>query len=319
MTGKRKDGGMTDGTVIKTSGLTKRFGVGHGITAVKDLDLEIQQGEVFGFLGPNGSGKSTTIGMVLGLIIPTSGSIELFGQDTRQNLPSLLTRVGAVVENSPFYPNLSARDNLVVFARTIGGTKPEHIDELLELVGLTSRAKSKTATFSLGMKQRLGIAIALLNDPELLILDEPTNGLDPSGIIEIRELIQDLGERGKTIFLSSHLLHEVEQVCDHLAIIRKGKVIAQGSTGELLKRGKTLQLRVSDPQAAVTLLRLLDWVASAKIEDDYVVVETGPERAAEVNEMLTHNGIRVSEMKPRESSLEEFFLDAIDKQPGKAG
>ena len=311
---------LTENTVLKTTGLTKRFGVaGRGIAAVKDLDLEIHQGEVFGFLGPNGSGKTTTIGMILGLIIPTSGSVELFGQDTRLNLPALLTRVGAVVENSPLYPNLSAHDNLIVFARTIGGITPERIDELLELVGMSARAKSKTSTFSLGMKQRLGIAIALLNDPELLILDEPTNGLDPSGIIAIRELIQELGEQGKTIFLSSHMLHEVEQVCDHLAIIRKGKMVAKGSARELLKRGKILQLRVSEPQTVVALLKGLDWVTSVSISDDYVIAETPPERAADVNDLLVRNAIRVSEMKPSESSLEEFFLDAIDNKPERAG
>jgi ABC-2 type transport system ATP-binding protein len=257
--------------------------------------------------------------MILGLIRPSSGSFELFGRGTEQHLPALLTRVGAVVENSPFYPNLSARNNLEVFARTIGAISPDRIDESLEMVGLRARAKSKTNTFSLGMKQRLGIAIALLNDPELLILDEPTNGLDPSGIIEIRELIQDLGHRGKTIFLSSHLLHEVEQVCDHLAIIRKGKVIAQGSTRELLNRGKTLRLRVSDPQAAVTLLKGMEWIASVNIDGDYVVVETPAERAADVNDLLVHSHFRVSEMKPGESSLEEFFLDTIDKKPERVG
>jgi ABC-2 type transport system ATP-binding protein len=307
---------MSEQSIIKTSGLSKRF---TGMQAVKDLNLEINRGEVFGFLGPNGSGKSTTIGMILGLVRPTAGTVELFGQETGQNLPTLLTRVGAMVENSPFYPNLSARDNLEVFARTLGGISPARIDELLELVGLSARAKSKTRTFSLGMKQRLGIAIALLNDPELLILDEPTNGLDPSGIIEIRELIQDLGKQGKTIFLSSHLLHEVEQVCDHIAIIRKGKVVAQGSAKELLKRGKTLRLRVSDTQAAIALLKGMEWVASAEIDGDYVIVETPPEKYADVNGLLVRGGVRVSEMKPSESSLEEFFLDAIDTKPERAG
>jgi ABC-2 type transport system ATP-binding protein len=292
--------------------------MGHGITAVTDLSLEINQGEVFGFLGPNGSGKTTTIGMILGLICPTSGTVELFGQDTRQNLSSLLKRVGAVVENSPFYPNFSARDNLEVFAFTIGNIQAGRIDEVLNMVGLAGRAGSKTRTFSLGMKQRLGIAIALLADPDLIVLDEPTNGLDPSGIIEIRELIRSLGQQGKTIFLSSHMLHEVEQVCDHVAVIRRGRVIAQGMTGELLKRGKTLQLRVSEPDRAVSLLSGLEWIKSAARGGDYLMVETPPEKAADVNDLLVGNGVRVSEMRPYESSLEEFFLDTVEAGTEKA-
>jgi ABC-2 type transport system ATP-binding protein len=292
--------------------------MGHGITAVTDLSLEINQGEVFGFLGTNGSGKTTTIGMILGLICPTSGTVELFGQDTRQNLSSLLKRVGAVVENSPFYPNFSARDNLEVFAFTIGNIQAGRIDEVLNMVGLAGRAGSKTRTFSLGIKQRLGIAIALLADPDLIVLDEPTNGLDPSGIIEIRELIRSLGQQGKTIFLSSHMLHEVEQVCDHVAVIRRGRVIAQGMTGELLKRGKTLQLRVSEPDRAVSLLSGLEWIKSAARGGDYLMVETPPEKAADVNDLLVGNGVRVSEMRPYESSLEEFFLDTVEAGTEKA-
>lgn len=264
------------------------------------MNLEIRQGEVFGFLGPNASGKTTTIGMLLGLIRPTSGSIELFGQDIQNNLPSLLRRVGAVLENSPFYPYLSGRDNLEVFARTIGGVNPGRIGEALETVGLKTRAKSKMRTYSLGMKQRLAIALALLNDPDLIILDEPTNGLDPSGIIEIRELIRSLGSQGKTIFLSSHLLHEVEQVCNHVAILNKGRVIAQGPVSELLHRGKRLQLRVSDTELAVSLLMDVEWIKTIEIEGDLIFIEAPEEKAADVNEILVKKGIRISEMRMRE-------------------
>ena len=306
---------MANDTVIKTRGLIKRF---MRLTAVRDLDLDIKQGEVFGFLGPNGSGKTTTIGMLLGLILPTSGSVELFGQDIRGDLPQLLTRVGAVMENSPFYPNLIARDNLEIFARTIGDIAPGRPDELLEMVGLERRAHSRTRTFSLGMKQRLGIAIAMLGEPDLLILDEPTNGLDPSGIIEIRELIRSLGEQGTTIFLSSHLLHEVEQVCDHVAVIRKGRVIAQGETGELLRRGKALQLRVSDPEKAAELLSGVEWITSAVTDGDYVMVEAPQQKAADVNELLVKKGIHVSEMSPHEASLEDFFLETVEGEPQEA-
>ena len=306
---------MQDNLVIKTTGLTKRFGLrSKGILAVDGLNLEIRQGEVFGFLGPNASGKTTTIGMLLGLIRPTSGSIELFGQDIQNNLPSLLKRVGAVLENSPFYPYLSGRDNLEVFARTIGGVSPGRIGEALETVGLKTRAKSKTKTYSLGMKQRLAIALALLNDPDLIILDEPTNGLDPSGIIEIRELIRSLGRQGKTIFLSSHLLHEVEQVCDHVAILNKGRVVARGPVSELLHRGKRLQLRVSDAESAASLLMDVEWIKTIEIENDLVFIEAPEDKAADVNEILVKNGIRVSGMRMSEDSLEEFFLDTIDEE-----
>ena len=220
---------MQDGVVVKTNGLTKRFGSARrNILAVDNLSIEVKRGSIFGFLGPNGSGKTTTIGMLLGLILPTAGSMELFGQDTRQDLPSLLRRTSAVLENSPFYPYLSGRDNLEVFSRTMDGVDKSRIDEVLDTVGLKKRARSKTRTYSLGMRQRLSIAVALLSDPELIILDEPTNGLDPSGIIEIRELICQLGEQGKTIFLSSHMLHEVEQVCNHVAVLNKGKSSRRG-------------------------------------------------------------------------------------------
>lgn len=309
---------MQEDIVVRTAGLTKRYGLSkNNILAVDNLDIEVRSGEIFGFLGPNGSGKTTTIGMLLGLIIPTSGTIELFGQNTHQNLPSLLKRVSAVLENAPFYPHLSGYDNLAIFARTIGNIDNCRIDEVLETVGLKKRARSKARTYSLGMKQRLSVATALLNDPDLIIMDEPTNGLDPSGIIEFRELIKSLGEEGKTVFLSSHLLHEVEQVCDHLAIINKGKLIAQGSAGELLHRGKMLQLRVSDPNEALALLMDIEWAKEIEIEDSYIFIKAPEEKAADINNILVNGGIRVSELKMSESSLEDFFLDTIDEIDGK--
>ena len=307
-------------TVIKTTGLTKRFGMTKSyVLAVDKLDIEVHRGEVFGFLGPNGSGKTTTIGMLLGLITPTAGSIQLFGRDTRSNLPELLKRVSVVLESAPFYPHLSGYDNLIISARTIGNIERQRIDEVLETVGLQKRAKSKARTYSLGMKQRLSVASALLNDPELIFLDEPTNGLDPSGIIEFRDLIKDLGRQGKTVFLSSHLLHEVEQVCDHLAIIHKGKFIAQGSVAELLHRGKMLRLRVSDTDKASGLLLDIDWIGQIQTEEDYIFVEAPEEKAADVNGILVNGGIRVSEIKMAESSLEDFFLEAIEDEHQPAG
>lgn len=246
---------MAETEIIKTHGLTKRFGsASSGIIAVDDLNIEVHRGEIFGFLGPNASGKTTTIGMLLGLIAPTSGTIELFGEDTRHNLPKLLKRTSAILESSAFYPHLSGYDNLVIFARTIGGIEKCRIDEVLETVGLKKRATSKVRTYSLGMRQRLSVATALLNNPELIIMDEPANGLDPSGIIEFRELTKSLGEQGKTVFISSHLLHEIEQTCDHVAIINRGKFLAQGSVNELLHKGKMLRMRVPDPRRHLTCL-----------------------------------------------------------------
>ncbi|MCJ7769190.1 MAG: ABC transporter ATP-binding protein [Dehalococcoidales bacterium] len=313
---------MPDDVIIKTNGLTKRFGSPlKGILAVDNLNIEVERGNIFGFLGPNASGKTTTIGMLLGLIRPTSGSIELFGQDTKQDLPSLLRRTSAVLENSPFYPYLSGCDNLEVFARTMGGVERERIDEVLVTVGLEKRAKNKAKTYSLGMRQRLSIAVALLSNPELLILDEPTNGLDPEGIIEIRELIRSLGKEGKTIFLSSHLLHEVERVCNHVAILNKGKVITQGPVKELLRRNKMLQIRVSDADMAVSMLMDIEWIKTIETGEDKVIFIEAPEdKYPDINELLVKKGIRVSEMKTSEDSLEDFFLDVIDEETktGKA-
>lgn len=310
---------MQDSPIVKTNGLTKRFGkASKQIVAVDDLSIEVRRGNIFGFLGPNGSGKTTTIGLLLGLVRPTFGSIELFGQDISQDLPSLLRRTSAVLENSSFYPYLTGRNNIEVFTRVTGGVPGSRIDEVLETVGLKKRAKSKVKTYSLGMRQRLAIAIALLNDPELVILDEPTNGLDPSGIIEIRELISRLGEQGKTIFLSSHLLHEVEQVCNHVAILNKGRVIAQGPVDELLHRGRMLQMRLSDVGAAVSLLKDIEWIKTIETEEEegLIFIEAEEERFPDVNEMLVKGGIRVLEMKKSEESLEDFFLEAIEEEKG---
>ena len=313
---------MSDEVIIKTNGLTKRFGSpSKGILAIDDLNIQVRRGNIFGFLGPNASGKTTTIGMLLGLVRPTSGSIELFGQDTKQDLPSLLRRTSTVLENSPFYPYLSGRNNLEVFARTMDGVERERIDEVLVMVGLKKRSRNKAKTYSLGMRQRLSIAVALLGNPELLILDEPTNGLDPEGIIEIRELIRSLGKEGKTIFLSSHLLHEVEQVCDHVAILNKGKVITQGPVKELLLRNRMLQMRVSDADAAVSLLMDIEWIKTIEMDEDKAIFIEAPEdKYPDINEMLVKKGIRVSEMKTSEDSLEDFFLDVIDEEAktGKA-
>jgi len=247
------------------------------------------------------------------LICPSEGSIELFGEDLFQNGPELLKRTSSVLENSPMYPYLSGRDNLEVFGRMRGFADRRKRDEVLDIVGLTKRAGSPAKTYSLGMRQRLSIALALLSDPELVILDEPTNGLDPSGIIDIRDIIKQLGDQGKTIFLSSHLLHEVEQVCNYVAVLDRGRVIAQGPVDELLHRGKTLALKVNDINAASSLLNQVEWISTIETDDEYLYVTADEEKHPDINEMLVQSGIRVFEMKKFSDSLEDFFLDVIEE------
>src|SRR5258707_6313435 len=232
--------------IINTNRLTKAYGK---LVAVNDLHLQVMRGDVFGFLGPNGAGKSTTIRMLLGLIRPTAGCAVIFGMDVIQHMPSILPRIGAIVETPVFYPYLSGMDNLHVVGAASGmvsgKANQRRIDEVLELVELHAQAKMAYRKYSLGMKQRLGIAAALLTDPELVLLDEPTNGLDPAGMFEIRQLIQRLAALGKTIFLSSHLLNEVQQVCNRVAILQKGNLIKQGNVSELQRGSEQVLVRLN--------------------------------------------------------------------------
>src|SRR3954468_17117504 len=235
--------------VIETRDLTKRYG---DVLAVNTLSLRVPRGGVFGFLGPNGSGKTTTMGMLLGLVHPTSGEARIFGDAARH--PATLRRVGAMVETPTFYPYLSGRAYLLYFQGMGGRGVRADVDRLLNLVDLGKRADSKYATYSLGMKQRLGIACALLGDPELVFLDEPTNGLDPAGVVEVRELIRQLGTGGRTVVLSSHLLAETELVCDNVAVLSRGKLIAQGTIQELLREHDSIRISTTDDPLAVTTL-----------------------------------------------------------------
>src|SRR5437588_3597548 len=261
--------------IISTSRLTKAFG---RLVAVNDLHLQVMRGDVFGFLGPNGSGKTTTIRMLLGLIRPTAGRAIIFGMDTAQQMPLILHRIGAIVETPVCYPYVSAVDNLRVIGAASGmvsgKVNQRRIDEVLELVELRAQAKIVYRKYSLGMKQRLGIAAALLTDPELVLLDEPTNGLDPAGMCEIRERIHRLSVLGKTIFLSSHLLNEVQQVCNRVAILQKGNLIKQGNVRELLRGSEQVLVRLNTPeetQRAFDVLREAkdrgaDWISKFRIE-----------------------------------------------------
>ena len=297
--------------VIETNGLSKDFG---SILAVDNLSLSIPKGSVFGLLGPNGAGKTTIIGILLGLITPTSGKFSLFGEEINGSIESALQRIGATMETPSFYPYLSGLDNLRYFQQVAGHNDAAELDSLLELVNLHSRRHSKFATYSLGMKHRLGIAYALLGDPELLLLDEPTNGLDPNGMAEVRRLLQDLGDGERTVLLASHLLHEVEQVCDSVAILSKGRVIAQGLVSELIARKSTVRMATTDDESAATILNSLHWVGSVLAEDGGLLVEADPARTSELSAALARSDIYVSELRALDTSLEEYFLEVTGEE-----
>ncbi|MBA3789864.1 MAG: ATP-binding cassette domain-containing protein [Rubrobacter sp.] len=288
--------------VVETRGLTKRYG---RIAAVESLDLTVRRGEVYGFLGPNGAGKTTTLRMLLGLIRPTSGDARVLGE--KPGSPAGLGKVGALVESPAFYPYLSGQDNLRVMARYSGVRSPR-IAEVLERVELSGRAKDKFRKYSLGMKQRLGVAAALLKDPDLLVLDEPTNGLDPKGMADMRDLIRRLGKGDRTVLLSSHLLGEVEQICDRVGVISKGSLVAEGSVAEL--RGKQgLLVRAEPTEEAAQIAEKLVGVEEVAELGGALRLTTDPERAAEINAKLVSAGLRVSELRPAGQSLEEAFLE----------
>jgi ABC-2 type transport system ATP-binding protein len=291
---------------IVTEGLSKRFG---NRSAVEHLDLVVAHGQIFGFLGPNGAGKTTTIGMLLGLIRPTTGRVYLLGFDVAREPARALAGVGAMIEAPAFYPYLSARDNLRVLARA-AGLPINRVDVVLGKVELSERSRDKFRAYAQGMKQRLAIAAALLPDPRLIILDEPTNGLDPAGQREIRQLIRDLASSGHTIFLSSHLLHEVEQLCDQVAILRRGRVVARGAVAELLRRGQGIFLRVAgEVGPAIELLGTVAWVRGVERSGDALLVDAPTERAAEITMLLAERSIAVAEIRANEQRLEDFFLE----------
>ncbi len=297
--------------VLRTEGLWKRYG---RITAVADMNLQVFDGEVFSFLGPNGSGKSTTVGMVLGLIRPTRGRAIVFGTDMQTHPWPTLKRVGAVIETPAFYPYLSGRDNLRSIAIALGDVPATRIDQVLETVGLRDRGRDAYKTYSLGMKQRLGIASTLLRNPDLVILDEPTNGLDPAGTREVRELIPSLAREGRAVFLCSHLLNEVQAVSDRVAIVKKGRLVAQGTVDELLGRGQFLRLCADDNDALLRALGGVPWVSRAETVDGFIRVAAPVAKAAELNRTLADKGIFVSELSQWETELESVFLELTGEE-----
>jgi ABC-type multidrug transport system ATPase subunit len=293
--------------VIKVENISKHFGA---LKAVDNLSFEVEAGQVFGFLGQNGSGKSTTIRMLLSLIHPSSGSIELFGKSIQKNRASILEQVGAIIERPDLYPYLSATEHLQLFAK-VRKQKIEasRIIDTLTQVGLSHRAQDKVQTFSLGMKQRLGIAIALVHNPNLIILDEPTNGLDPQGIADIRALIQHLAkEEGKTIFVSSHLLSEIEQVANQILIIHQGKKMVEGVTKELLDPEKRIvQIKTMDDVKALAIIVAGGFSQYLLTRKEGVFLKLPTTAIPMLNESLVQSGIAVLGIETK-NSLEDYFL-----------
>ncbi len=294
--------------IVKVSNLTKQFGQ---LTAVNDLSFSVKPGDVYGFLGQNGAGKSTSIRMMLTLITPTSGHIELFGYELATHRKEILQQIGAVIEKPDVYKFLSAYENLKLFAK-LSGIRPTHalLMDQLEMVGLANRAHDTVKTFSQGMKQRLGIAIALVHDPQLIMLDEPTNGLDPQGIADIRNLILILSrEKKKTVIVSSHLLNEIEQIATRILIIDKGSKLVEGNAGELFDPTQTiLQLNTTNNEAAVNLLNNSSWASKLRpVRDGQIILQLDKQEIPELNRTLVQMNIDVLLLQPRHN-LEDYFL-----------
>ena len=300
--------------LIETRGLSRRFG---SQVAVDDLNLLVPPAGVYGFLGPNGAGKTTAIRMLLGLIRPDAGEVRLFGQALNSNHRLLMNRVGALVEAPSLYPHLTGRENLEVTRRLTGAPR-QWIDRALETIKLTRDANRRVREYSLGMRQRLGLALALLNQPDLLILDEPTNGLDPAGIHEMRDLIRRLPEEfGATVFLSSHLLSEVEQIASHIGIIHESRLLFQGTLAELQEKQQTeLSVGVSQPDEAVKCLVSAGWSAERR-NGLLTVSAAGAEDAVKVNRLLMDHRLDVFHLSLSQRSLEDIFLTLTNGQTGE--
>jgi ABC-2 type transport system ATP-binding protein len=303
---------MAGGLAVEARGVVKRFGA--GITAVSGLDLGIEEGEIYGLLGPNGAGKTTTLRMLLGLVRPTSGVIRVLGRPPGD--PAGLRQVGAMGEIA-FYPFLSGRDNLRAVARR-ASVADSRVDDVLGQVSLTARASDPVAAYSFGMRQRLAVAAALLKDPRLLIMDEPSNGLDPAGQQDMRRLIRELAAEDRTVVLSSHDMEEAEQLCGRIGIIGSGRVLAEGGPGKLRGQAR-LQVRVRPASEAAALAAALAGVANTELLGDTLLLampDAGPARAAQINRQLVDAGLEVSEVRTTRRSLREVFLELTGGRTG---
>lgn len=297
--------------ILETKNLTKSFGLRK---AVDGLNLEIPDGSVYGFLGPNGSGKSTTIRMMTGLISPDKGEVYIEGNSVQKLGNKALSSVGALIERADFHKHLSGKTNLEMLAR-MDGTDMSRVQTVLDRTGLGNRGKDKVKTYSQGMKQRLGIAQALLSNPRLLILDEPTNGLDPQGMKEVRDLVRELSSEGITIFISSHLLDEVQKICSHVAMISQGKLKTAGPIEELLKDSDLLmtEIHVNPLAPAIELLSNQDWVHRCEEKNGFLNVGIGHDKISDLVQLLVQNNLQISAVIPR-TSLEDVFLSQVGKK-----
>jgi len=305
----------TGQVVLQTRNLVKRYGER---LAVNDLNLAVFRGDIFGFLGPNGAGKTTTIRMSLGLITPTEGSVEVFGQDVRTHRSEVLPRVGALIEQPALYTYMSGRDNLKAVGDALGGVSEERIQTTLQTIGLAGRQKDRVKTYSLGMKQRLGVGVALLNNPDLLVLDEPANGLDPAGIVEMRDLLRNLSAQGKTIFISSHVLGEVRQLCTRVAILNLGKLITESTVEDLVQGHGEFAAQVERPQEALALVQAQPWGKSAHLDNGTgALITPAPNgNGRDLNLFLVNLGFVPASLTPQTQDLESVFLKLTDNVAG---
>jgi ABC-2 type transport system ATP-binding protein len=299
--------------IIETQQLTKRYG---SLLAVDALTLNVEKGEVFGVLGPNGAGKTTTIGMLLGLLQPSAGSVRLCGQPVTLRRSTILQRVGALVADPGFLPDLSGRENLRLLAYLHPGVTAQRIEEVLAQVGMQKDTRRKVKTYSTGMKQRLGLAMAMMHQPELLVLDEPTNGLDPAGMKEVRDLLRALPSQGVTVFLS-HLLHEIEQICDRVMVLNHGRVLAQGRVSDLVHGQHVVRVRVGDVPGTLEVLRAVPGVSKVAVDGSWVDVQGVPPEI--VIESLVNKHLTPSEVTSGDLDLESVFLELTQDESSQEG
>ena len=293
--------------VLSTHGLTKDF---KRLRAVDGLDLSVCRGDIFGFLGPNGCGKTTTIRMIFGLTYPTSGYVQVLDHKVPGDRLEALRHLGGFVDDPMFYGNMTARRNLRLLGEMNGEVSEERISEVLEMVSLAERGRSKAGSYSHGMRQRLGIALALIHKPDVIVLDEPTSGLDPQGMKDVRELIQDLGKQGTTVFLSSHLLHEIELVCNRAAIMSRGRVIVQGPVSELHPASHAVKVLTGDQSQALEIIRTMAAPGAVRQDEDHIMVESGDGFVPEMVRRLVADNIDILAVVPAtEQGLEDMFLE----------
>jgi ABC-2 type transport system ATP-binding protein len=298
---------------LRTFDLTKHYGTR---VAVNHLNLEVRRGEIVGFLGPNGAGKTTSIRMILGLIAPTAGRIELFGRDLATERAHVLPRIGALVETPALYLHMTGRENLRAVGAVLGGVSRQRVETVLEQVGLQAR-KDRVRTYSLGMKQRLGVGIALLNNPDLLILDEPANGLDPAGIVEMRDILHRLADEGKTVFLSSHLLGEIPHICSRVVFINAGKLIADKTVAELTRGQGEYAVQLEHAREALALLQQQPWGKHARLDGSGTLLTPAPQESGrDLYAFLAQADFPPNSLAPATQNLEDVFFSLINMHKG---